>query len=58
LYNKLITKSSLDTRTEHSSGDDSDSEIEYDIEHPTDDEIDKHYNEPEYNVDEDGYQGS
>lgn len=48
---QFLSKSPLDTGTELSLDDDS--ELEIDIEHPTDADIGKGYNEPEYDVSDD-----
>lgn len=54
ICDKNISKSPLDMETELSSEDDSDSEIENEFS----DENDNTYNEPEFEVDEDGYMES
>lgn len=49
----IIQSRSLDMETDEVP--DSDYESEIDMEHPTDGDIENGYNEPEYEVDEDGY---
>ncbi len=56
IADKDITKSSLDIRTEYSSDDDSESEIE-NVNYNVDEESNIGKTEPEYEVDEDGYEG-
>ncbi len=52
IVEKNITKSPLDIETELNQVDDSELEIEDDIEHPTDAEIENGYNEPEFIVED------
>ncbi len=53
---QFLSKSTLDSKTVLSSDDDS--ELEIDIENPTDSDIIKGYNEPEYDVNDDTMESS